>query len=220
MKRVLSTKKLSISQKELFLNSGLSLVEYDAISIEILSFEMPLHINKAIFTSQNAVHSYFKNKSENTSIEQVFCVGEKTAALLFENGENVVKIEENASKLADFISNSFKNEEFYFFSGNLRKDEILNIRKSSKNIIFELKSYKTTLKITKFDQFFDGILFFSPSGVKSFASENITADSVAICIGETTAAEARNFFKDVLVANSTSVESVIAKTVKRFKAND
>jgi uroporphyrinogen-III synthase len=220
MKRVLSTKKLSLAQKELLLNSGLAFVEYEAISIELLPFQMPTHINNAIFTSQNAVHSYLNSKAENASVDRCYCVGKKTAALLAKNGENVVKIEENASILANFISKSFNNETFYFFSGNMRKDDISNIQNSSKNIIFELKTYKTTLKMKKFDDFFNGIMFFSPSGVLSFTSENNMGDSVAFCIGSTTAAAAQKFFKNVVVANATSVESVIAKTIKTLKEND
>lgn len=220
MKRILSTKKLSADQRALLVNSGLTCVEYDAISIELLDFDMPDVIENAIFTSQNAVRSFLKNKSENTTIGRIFCVGEKTARILTKNGKNVTKIEENASKLATFITNSIKNEQFYFFAGNLQKDDITAIEKTTKNRIFELKTYKTRLKPTKFDQIFDGILFFSPSGVQSFTMENKLDLTPAFCIGKTTASEAKKHTDKVLVANNTSVESVIREAVKTLEADD
>nr|MBX2828949.1 uroporphyrinogen-III synthase [Flavobacteriaceae bacterium] len=66
----------------------------------------------------------------------------------------------------------------------------------------------------KFDQKWDGILFFSPSGIKSFLSENTMGNAIAICIGETTASEAKKYTRNVIVANATRIESVIAKAVK------
>ena len=58
MKSILSTKKLSTSQKQLFLNSGLSLVEYDAINTETTNFKLPSeNIKNAIFTSKNSVNA-------------------------------------------------------------------------------------------------------------------------------------------------------------------
>lgn len=220
MKRVLSTKRLSPAQKELILNSGVSLVEYDAIKIELLNFELPQTIDKAIFTSQNAVRSLLQKDSTAYKIGQCFCVGEKTAALLSENGQKVVKIAENGAKLSDFIQKTFKNEPFYFFTGNLRGEDIPEIENKSENSIFELKTYKTTLNLMKFDQIFDKIMFFSPSGVISFSAENNFADAVAVCIGTTTASEAKKHTDKIEVANTTTVESVIAKTVKTIFQND
>ncbi len=74
--------------------------------------------------------------------------------------------------------------------------------------------YKTTLNPKKFDRQFDAVLFFSPSGVQSFFSENNIAIGKAICIGKTTASEAKKYTDNVVIANATTVESVIAKVVK------
>jgi len=220
VKTLLSTKKLTLPQKDLLLNSGISLVEYNAISIEYLPFYTPEKIKNAIFTSQNAVHSFFQNKSNKTQIEQVFCVGDKTRALLVENGQNVVKNEQNASNLANFIKESYKNEKFCFFCGNLKSDAIIEISKTSKNVVFEVKTYQNELKMKHFDQTFNGIMFFSPSGVLSFTSENNMAKTTAFCIGGTTASEAKKHTNTIIIANSATIESVIAKVVKTFKEND
>ncbi|NND64229.1 MAG: uroporphyrinogen-III synthase, partial [Flavobacteriaceae bacterium] len=57
--RVLSTKILSPSQKELLLNAGLSFVEYNALNVQFLEFEMPPKVENAIFTSQYAIDAVF-----------------------------------------------------------------------------------------------------------------------------------------------------------------
>lgn len=220
MKTLLSTKKLTFSQKELLLNSEISLVEYNAISIEFIPFDIPKKIKNAVFTSQNAVHSFFQNKPSNLQIDKVFCVGEKTKELLVKNDQNVVKNVKNVSILADFLTKTYKNEQFYFFCGNL-KNEILGASlKSSKNDVFEVKTYQNTSKKIHFSQLFDGIMFFSPSGVSSFTSENSIGSTTVFCIGETTASEVKKYTNNIVIANSATVESVISKAVKTFKQND
>ena len=221
--KILSTKKLKSNQRDLLLGSGCSVVDYNAIAIKFLDFEMPQQIENAIFTSQNGVKAFFKNcakNKQNVHVQQCFCVGQKTEALLRKNGLKVAKMTKNASELGNFIVKQFKNDRFYYFCGNNRRDELPAILKTAKITLFEIKTYKTELKPRKFDQKWDGILFFSPSGVQSFVLENKFEHSMAFCIGETTATAARKYTNNVTTANATSVESVIAKVVKTFKKYD
>lgn len=214
MKSVLSTKKLSLSQTELLLNAGLSLVQYDAIKIESLPFEVPSGVKNAIITSQNAVRSILNSEFK---IQNCFCVGEKTKALLEENGFRVIKMAEYASELADYLVKNHQNDSFHFFCGNIRSDEIPTRLKENNIALREIEVYKTTLNPKKFERQFDAILFFSPSGVKSFVAENTLGRSLTVCIGTTTASEAKKHTEKVAIANATSVESVIAKAVKILK---
>lgn len=154
------------------------------------------------------------------SIERVFVVGEKTAKKLKELGQNVAKTFNYGSELVDFLNFSYKNEQFHFFCGTSRRDEIPEGLKNTKNELFEIKTYKTELKPVKIDRKYDGIMFFSPSGVMSFTTLNTIGDSTAICIGHTTASEAKKHTQNIYIANSTTVESVIAKTVKILHSND
>lgn len=211
MKRVLSTKILSSSQRELLLNSGLSFVEYNAISVKFCEFDAPPSIKNAIVTSQNAVHSLL---SKNHSIENYFCVGEKTKILLEENGQNVIEMAENASKLAYFIQKRHKNELFYFFCSNLRRVEIPELLSQEQVQFREIQTYTTQLVEKKFKQEWEGILFFSPSGVESFTAVNSIGQATAFCIGTTTAKALEKHTSNIVVSNATTVESVIAKTVK------
>lgn len=228
---VLSTKKLSRSQEELLLNAGIMLESYDAIQITPLDFKAPEFIKNAIFTSQNGVDSFFKNKDSATVIERCFCVGEKTGVKLKENGQKVVKTTENAVKLAHFIIKNYENDSFSFVCGSRRRNDIPDLLKEEKIPVFELKTYKTELKPRYFNKKWSKIMFFSPSGVESFVNgqkEGKTtsemepeyfSNTTAICIGETTATAAKKYISNVIVANSTTVESVIATTLKTI-AND
>ncbi|HBC03198.1 MAG TPA: uroporphyrinogen-III synthase [Aequorivita sp.] len=214
MKSVLSTKKLSPSQRELLINAGVSLVEYNAIKIEFVPFEVSENIDNAIFTSQNAVKAVM---SYGLGDRSCFCVGEKTKSLLEENGQNVIKMAEYASELGDYLAKNYKNDSFQFFCGNIRSDEIPSKLIENDIIFEEIEVYKTTLNPKKFERQFDAVLFFSPSGVRSFVSENKMNNSKAICIGTTTATEAKKYTENVVIANATTVESVIAKAVKLLK---
>jgi uroporphyrinogen-III synthase len=215
--KVLSTKKLKPNQRDLLLGSGCSLVDYDAIAIEHLDFTIPSILENTIFTSQHGVKAFFKNAEKQHKIillKRCFCVGQKTKALLEQNGQKVIKMAQNSAALGDFIQKNHQNEVFYYFCGSHRRDELPAILKQAKIELFEVKTYKIELKPHKFDQKWDKILFFSPSGVQSFMLENQIKNAMAICIGETTAAEARKHTSNIFVSNATSVESVLAKAVK------
>lgn len=228
MKTVLSTKKLQANQRELLLNAGLSFVEYDAIEITFLEVDIPDNIQNAIFTSQNGVKSYLKNSKSSERNIKCFCVGEKTKLLLEDNGYKVEKMGTNSKELAHFIQKEHTNDKFYYFCGSKRRDELPDLFHESNMVLFELESYKTVLNLKKFDQKWDGILFFSPSGVQSYFEANSKSfeaiqqqndNPLLVCIGETTASEAKKYSTNVAIANATSVESVIAKAVKMLKVS-
>jgi uroporphyrinogen-III synthase len=55
---------------------------------------------------------------------------------------------------------------------------------------------------------------FSPSGVQSYFGANKPQKETIVCIGNTTATAAKLYTDQIAIANTTSIESVIAKTVK------
>ncbi|WP_240673097.1 uroporphyrinogen-III synthase [Aequorivita ciconiae] len=217
------------NQRSLILHAGFSLVEFDAIKIEFTSFEFPPEVENAIFTSQNGVLAMQDGVPMNvgSKIHNCFCVGEKTKALLEKNGHKVIHSTEYASELSEYLVKNHKADFFHFFCGNIRSDEIPTKLKENNIQFEEIVVYKTTLNPKKFDRNFDAILFFSPSGVRSYFENNNPANfysvlnpgrvELAVCIGTTTASEARNFTQNVVISNTTTVESVIAKAVKLLK---
>ncbi|MGM0933577.1 MAG: uroporphyrinogen-III synthase [Bacteroidota bacterium] len=212
---VLSTKKLSSSQKNLFLNTGLSLVEYDAIKIEFLDFEFPKkEIKNAIITSQNTAKVIIKKQLQ---IQNCFCVGEKTAGFLKKHNFNIREVSDYGSDLAKIITEKYRDEKFIFFCGNLRREELPSVLKEEGIEFQEVEVYKTSLNKQSFPQEFDGIMFYSPSGVKGFASENKIKESTAFCIGKTTAKEAEKHTKNIIIATKPSIENLIVTVVKHYK---
>lgn len=214
MPTILSTKKLALNQKELLLNSGMAVVEYDAINIEFLDFEVEKGIiENAIFSSKNTLRAI---RTKNIEIKNCFCVGEKTSAMAKDMGLVVSGTAENSAELANIICTQYNDRTFLFYSGNKRRDEMPEILKENNINFKEITVYKTELKHKKFDSHFDGIMFFSPTGVQSFVKNN-KLDSKAFCIGETTATEARKHTAEVIVANKPAIENVIAKVVSEFR---
>lgn len=212
---ILSTKKLSLSQKNLFLNSGLSLVEYDAIKIEFLDFEIPeKEIKNAIITSKNSAKAIIEKQLK---IQNCFCVGEKTAGFLKNHNFNIREISDYGSDLAKIITEKYRNEKFTFFCGNLRREELPSELKKEDIEFKEVEVYKTSLNQQSFQQEFDGIMFYSPSGVKSFTSENKMKESTVFCIGRTTAKEAEKHTKNIVIATKPSIENLIVTVVKHYK---
>ncbi|CAM4201521.1 uroporphyrinogen-III synthase [Gillisia limnaea] len=214
MPTVLSTKILEPHQKQLLLNAGMSLVEYNAIKIEFKDFDPgKKFIKNAIITSKNTAKAILR---KNLIIENCFCVGEKTAAFLKEKKYNITEIADYGTALATIITKNYSDENFSFFCGDKRREELPSILKENTINVEEIQVYKTTLNPKKFQQEFDGVLFFSPSGVKSFFSKNKIKNSTAFCIGTTTASEARKFTENIVIATKPSIENVIVQVVKKI----
>lgn len=214
MPTVLSTKKLSESQRNLLLQAGIGLVEYDAIAIEAIDFEVDDTIKNTIITSQNSVKSLVDKKVQ---IENCFCVGKKTKAMLEANGYQVKLMTDYGKELAEIIVIDFADLEFTFFCGNLRRDEIPNLLQKNNVSFSEVEVYKTALKPKKFERTFDGVLFFSPSAVESFTKENRLENTTAFCVGKTTAAEAEKYTDKIDIATKPKIENVIVQVVKKLK---
>ncbi len=217
MKNILSTKLLTPHQKTILNEAGIHLQEYQAIKIHSREFELPADFDNYIFTSQNAVEAFnlhlsnFQKKME--SGKACFCVGEKTKLLLEKNGQKVVKRTHNAADLARFIVKYHKNESFLFFCGNRRNDDLPDILTKNKVYFKEVTVYDTELHPQHFSESFDGILFFSPSGVKSFAMSNEIGKSVVFCIGHTTAKEAALYTESIIVADTPTIENLLQKVI-------
>jgi uroporphyrinogen-III synthase len=214
-KKILSTKKLSAAQKELLNNFTVDEIELIEIAFNT-SINLKNSIKNAVFTSKNAVIGIFKQfSSEELQFENVYCVGDKTAQFLEEKNVKVTIKAHSAEELADEILLNKNIEEVYFFCGNLRRNELPEILAENNIKVNEVEVYITNFKPVKIKNNYDGILFFSPSSVKSYLLKNTDTQSVAFCIGNTTASEAIDDFENVFVADEPTVENVI-ESVKQY----
>lgn len=208
--RILSTKVLSNHQRDLLKDFDVKEVSMIDISFGE-NFKIEEDIPHAVFTSANAVRSVFeKNKNRAESFQKVYCVGLKTKSLLEIFGVQVQDVADNALTLADILV-AKKTQDIHFYCGNLRNNDLPNVMAENGVLVTEYIVYKTELREQTFEEVFDVVLFFSPSGVTSYVKGKNNRNVKAICIGYTTATEALDVFEEVYVAEKTTVESVIQK---------
>lgn len=215
MPSVLSTKLLSPSQKNLILNTGISLTEFNAIQTKALKLPVSISEEKfqnAIITSQTTVEMI-----KDFNIETCFCVGEKTALKLKSFGFEVKICAENGKALAQKIIEDYSDLSFTYFGSMHRRPELSEALNKAKVGLKEIFVYETIKTPKPFNRTFDAVLCFSPSGVDSFIEGNPASSSKLICIGKTTAQQAKLYSESVFVSTKTSVESVIVKAVKVLK---
>ncbi|MDN6279567.1 MAG: uroporphyrinogen-III synthase [Psychroflexus sp.] len=216
MARILSTKSLTESQQQLLLNTDHSLVHYDAIQISELSSNFPQKpLTNAIVTSQNTARIII---AQAFKIDQLFCVGEKTASLLSSHGYQVVLICEYAAQLAKLITQNYASDTFSLLCSQQRLDTIPHRFVAENMSLTEYHLYETSSRHQHFQNDFDVVLFYSPSGIHSFFEANSEMTSIqAVCIGTTTAEVAKRYVKNVTYSTKTSVESVIVKAVQLLR---
>jgi len=215
MPLILSTKVLPLIQKRHLFYANLSLVEYNAVSIQELDFSLNAdHVDHAIFTSQNAVNLAFEK--HKLKCEQVFCVGEKTACLLEDYGMKPHRIAKNAYALAQLILKDYPHLCFDFFCSAQRRNELPYLLSTHHIQFKEHHLYKSIPDVRIFKNDFDAVLCFSPLGVKAYYAHH-DKQPLAICIGDTTAEAAKEYTAKVLVANKTSLESVVYKSIMALK---
>ncbi|MEN9929127.1 MAG: Uroporphyrinogen-III synthase [Bacteroidota bacterium] len=219
--RILSTKVLLPHQLKALTDAGLEVVAYDFIQVEAKQFDLNGIKDNLIFTSQNAVQSFFTHPQfqalQSELIEKkVFCVGMKSKNSLTEAGFDVVAYTDYASDLAEIITLVYANERYTFFSGNLRKATLPDALTEAGIEFNELEVYETQLNSHKTKGPFDALLFFSPSGVESYLKENKIKKEVCFCIGETTAEALVQITKNCIVAEHPSIEAVLEDVLAEY----
>jgi uroporphyrinogen-III synthase len=216
--QIVSTKILSANQKQELLKANFEVIDANFIKTENKNFELINVNDNLIFTSQNAIRSFFKHPNfEELKGKKVFCVGLKTKITLSEAGFNVVVYTGFASDLAEIITLIYPNESYTFFNGNLRKENLPNALKEAGVNFNEIEVYETTLTPQKIKTAVDAILFFSPSGVESYLKENQIKKETCFCIGKTTANALEKITKNIVIAGNPSIEDVIEDVIEEYK---
>ncbi|MGA9638858.1 uroporphyrinogen-III synthase [Flavobacterium sp.] len=218
---ILSTKTLSAEQRQVFLDADFDLLEQDFIEIKNNLFELNKINNNLIFSSQNAVLSLMEqNGWEVLKTKPVFCVGIKTKELLEANGFTVDVYLDYASELAEIITLIYNKESYTFLSGNLRRETLPKALKDAGITFNEIEVYETKLAPFKISdqENFDGIMFFSPSAVESYLSNNKIKKEVCFCIGTTTASALEGKkIKNIVIPEIPTIEEVIVEVLQHYK---
>lgn len=216
MARILFTKKVLAESVSSLEKMGIAIDYQPVISTCTVNQNAFSLLNKSlIFTSVNAVEAFFKSDfivEDNT----VYCVGIKTAQALKRHGILPKITSRNAAELADVLKNH-KTEDFIHFCGDLAlttlKEEFNGQRIPYRQIVV----YKTILLYPKINEKYEALVFFSPSGVRSFAGFNNFEGSKLFAIGETTAAEIKKFsLQEVFTSPENNLEDLVEVIKREF----
>lgn len=156
-----------------------------------------------VFTSMNAVDAVTA-RLKSIPDWNIFCVGGMTKETVFNFfGEKSVKATaKNAKTLAEKIILAGNINDVVFFCGEQRLDELPETLKANGINVDEVIVYKTTLIPNFITKDYDGILFFSPSAVHSFFSENTIATNVVLfSIGNTTTATIKTYSSNKVITS-------------------
>ncbi|ASV30071.1 hydroxymethylbilane synthase [Maribacter cobaltidurans] len=208
---IFSTKKLTEAQLQRF-KGAIKVDSEDFIKISPNRIS-PLVLKKehknVVFTSKNAVESLLTNISpEELQFKNIYCVGRKTRRLIRKKIGEVTHFENSATDLANYLVEYIEGTEVTYFHGNLSLEHLPSILEENQITVNKIEAYRTKLSCKSIPESVEGILFYSPSTVESYLLKN-KPHSIAYCIGETTATEARKHFKEVKVAKIPDTESVI-----------
>jgi uroporphyrinogen-III synthase len=229
--KILSTKKL---RQETIYKASLNNIEIDVLPFitiepiedEELKTKLKSFLQQnitAVFTSKNAVVPF--DQIVNAEVPwKIFCIGQstkKSVVKLF-GEEKICGEAGNAADLADIILQDIEIKKVIFFCGKQRREELPEKLKAAEVELEELIVYETMETPQKISRkHYDGILFFSPSAVKSFFSLNKIKEEVQIfVIGKTTADAIRKYTnKELIIAETPSEEEVIKEVIAHFSTS-
>lgn len=220
--KILFTKIIDekILSKELDTAISADCVEVIKISnIKVEPFDLK---NKSlIFTSAKGVISFFENGFRpnedftQKNYNKIYCVGVKTKRELQKNGFGTFKVLKNAETLSQFIIEKCPNEDFLHFCGNLALD-VLDKKLPLQNIQYKKATlYRTEETNPVINEKYHALVFFSPSGVRSFAKYNSFENSILFSIGETTSKELRKHTIDHIHTSNDNTLTSVFELIRR-----
>jgi len=223
----LSTKKLRPSVLETAMAGGIHIHDLDFIRIrKHVSPETAQALadcrDQIVFTSSHAVQAFALNLKESgltAQTQQVFCLAGKTlnAVRRLLNPKKIC-VAGDAFSLAQLILDTGPTAPLSFVCGSRRRDELPELLKKHDIVLREVHVYDTLIEPKPVRLAYEGVLFFSPSGVEAFFQVNVLREGiVCFSVGATTANELRRLTNNsVIVAAQTSQESVLDSVINYF----
>ena len=174
----------------------------------------------AVFTSMNAVEVVADQIKENKPSWKIYCIGTTTQQLVgnYFGQDAIAGTANDASALAKLIIEDQPKGKLIFFCGDQRRDELPEILQQNSILLKEIIVYQTTALKNLIKKQYEGILFFSPSGVESFFSNNqLTKKTILFAIGNTTAKEIKKHSNNqIVVSDEPGKENLARKMMEYF----
>lgn len=217
MIRLLSTKLLSPQEVEIFAASGFQVETLPFIRVRTLDTLAPFpKADFYIFTSGNALEALQRHPAAKAlAPRRAFCVGAKTRERLESAGWEVVASFGYAQQLANYLVEQYAGYSFVFFCGESRMEILPKVLAKRGIPCHECLTYTTELTPKKLAKHYDGLLFFSPSAVKSFLAANSFAEEKIFCIGSTTQSALPEGVSSY-IAHSPTLEGIIERCQEIF----
>jgi len=201
----------------------LSFIETETIHTTEVQQEIEnalLQSSAVVFTSMNAVEAVADELDGQQPDWKIYSIGTTTSKLVkkYFGEEAIAGIANSASELADLIVDEGEDSEVVFFCGDQRRDELPEILRNNDIDVNEIVVYETIAVHHKVDKQYHGVLFFSPSAVESFFSNNkIETSTVLFAIGNTTANAIKKFSNNkVIISDEPGKENLFRKMVEYF----
>ena len=173
-----------------------------------------------VFTSMNAVEAVATWQNEEQPDWRIYCIGTTTNKLVQEYfGESSIAGTANsAAELAELIAEDRFVDEVIFFCGDQRREELPEILRQNDVEVNEITVYQTLAVPHKISKAYHGILFFSPSAVESFFSNNTLAErTILFAIGNTTATAIKKFTNQtIIISDAPGKENLVRKMMEYF----
>lgn len=227
--RILSTRPLdgALIEKAAFQNIKIETISFIQVK-KMVSAEVAKRIDllsgekaTVVFTSMNAVEIVVETVPVNPLMPgwKIYCIGGATFTLVkkYWPYEQIAFTAKDANELAKKIITD-KVEKIHFFCGNKRREDLPVLLQQQNIAVEELVVYETIETPLAIDRSYNGILFFSPSAVHSFFSDNQPAeDTIFFAIGNTTANAIKQFAKNsIIVSDFPAKDQLVDKAIKYF----
>jgi len=210
--------------------------KHQNIEIDILSFietvptrsiEVQQEIENAllkssavVFTSMNAVEAVANELDGHQPDWRIYSIGNTTRQLVkkYFGEEAIAGSAESAAELAELIVEEDNSDDIFFFCGEQRRDELPDILRSNDIDVNEIVVYQTIQVKHKIEKTYHGILFFSPSAVQSFFSNNKISDkTILFAIGNTTATEIKKYTNNkIITGDEPSKENLVMEMIRYY----
>jgi uroporphyrinogen-III synthase len=206
-------------------------IEIDILSfietVPIRSIEVQQEIENAllkssavVFTSMNAVEAVANELDGHQPDWRIYSIGNTTRQLVkkYFGEEAIAGTAESAAELAELIVEEDNSDDIFFFCGEQRRDELPDILRSNDIDVNEIVVYQTIQVKHKIEKTYHGILFFSPSAVQSFFSNNKISDkTILFAIGNTTATEIKRYTNNkIITGDEPSKENLVMEMIRYY----
>lgn len=225
---ILSTRPLNKSLVHEAKDVGISIDELSFIETEpILDIATQQEIEQAylqsstvVFTSMNAVDAVIAWQDGQQPDWVIYCMGNTTKQLIKKHfGEHsVAGTASSATELAELIAEENEIDEVIFFCGEQRRDELPAILRNKEIDVHEIIVYETIHTPHKISKDYHGILFYSPSAVSSFFSNNkVPHQTILFAIGNTTATTIQQYCNNtIIIGKEPGKEELVRQAMEYF----